>query len=456
VEHSTQQKENVVTIAQHTDAAVLPDDIARRIVLPEGHADLPALFDAYKWARNNMPLAKAFVEGYEPLWLVTKHADIQEIENLPEFFCAGGGAESPGSHNPILTNQAGDEFTKSINNGSLKIMELLPYLDPPEHTEASRGVFSAVRPAMLGKYEAGIRDLARESIAHLVELSATGDPVDVVDDFALAYPLRAVMELVGIPQQEYPRMLKLTQELFGAADPEFQREDVEVLTPEAAAQQWANTVKDYYAYFDTLVEECRANPREDLATLIACEKSPDGEYLPKEICYARYIEFATAGHDTTSGVMAGMIWVLAQRPDILARIKADTSLVPKFVNESVRFVSPVKHFMRRALSDYTIRGQTIKSGDRLMMLFQSGNRDEEVFDHPDEFDVDRKRNPHVGFGFGTHTCPGRHIALLELRVLLEELLPRLESITLSGPATFKASNFIGGLKHLPASFTFSE
>lgn len=444
-----------MTTAQQAEPAVLPEEIARRIVLPEGHADLAALHDAYKWLRNNMPVGKAIVEGYDPIWLITKHADIQEVENQPEVFCAGGGKDNPGSHNPILTNQAGDEFTKSLLGGSLRILDALPYIDPPEHNEAKNAVFDSLRPVNLKKYEEQVRNLAKASIEHLVEITAAGEPIDVVDDFAMAYPLRALMALVGIPQEEYPRMLKLTQEFFGAADPEHQREEIEI-TPEQMAQQFAATIADYYAYFDTIVEDRRANPVEDLASVIACAKKSNGEYFTKTECYGRYIEFATAGHDTTSATLAGMLKLLAEHPDVLARVKADPKLIPSLVNESLRLVSPVKHFMRLALSDYTLRGQTIKAGDRLMPLFQSGNRDADVFDNPDEFNIDRKPNPHIAFGFGTHTCPGQHVGKLELRLMLEELLPRLESIESAGPGQVTQTNFVGGLKHWPAKFTFSS
>jgi cytochrome P450 len=443
-----------MTTAQQAEPAVLPDEIARQIVLPEGHADLAALFDAYKWMREHMPVAKAIVEGYDPIWLVTKHADIQEVESLAEVFCAGGGPDNPGSHNPILTNQAGDEFTKSMLGGSLRILDALPYIDPPEHNEAKNAVFKSLRPNSLKQYEERIRGLARDSIAHLVEITAAGEPIDVVDEFALAYPLRALMSLVGIPQEEYPRMLQLTQEFFGTADPEHQREDIEV-SPEQMAQQFAAIIQDYYGYFDTIVEDRRANPVEDLATVIACAKKSDGEHFTKTECYGRYIEFATAGHDTTSATLAGTLKLLAEHPDVLARVKADLTLVPDLVNEALRLISPVKHFMRLALSDHTLRGQTIKAGDRLMPLFQSGNRDEEVFDNADEFNIDRKPNPHMAFGFGTHTCPGQHVGKMELRLMLEELLPRLESIESAGPGKVTQTNFVGGLKHWPAKITIS-
>ncbi len=160
-----------MTTTQPTESAVLPDDIARQIVLPDGHADLTALYDAYKWIRNNMPLAKAVVEDYPPIWLVSKHADIQEVEGQSEIFSAGGGPEHPGSHNPILQNIAGDEFTKSLLGGSLRILDALPYIDPPEHTQVKGMAFNWFKPPQLKKWEDQIRDLAKESIEHLKKLS---------------------------------------------------------------------------------------------------------------------------------------------------------------------------------------------------------------------------------------------------------------------------------------------
>ena len=160
-----------MTTAQDTKEAILPDEIARRIVLPEGHADLASLYEAYKWMRDNMPVGKAVVEGYDPLWLVSKYADIQEVESLqPDVFSAGGGAQ-PGAHNPILTNQAGDEFTKSMLGGSLRLMDALPFLDPPEHTTVKNIVFDYFKPARLKGLEGQARELANESIEKLKSLS---------------------------------------------------------------------------------------------------------------------------------------------------------------------------------------------------------------------------------------------------------------------------------------------
>jgi cytochrome P450 len=442
-----------VTTAQHTDSAVLPDEIARRIVIPDGHADLVSLHEAYKWMRHNMPVGKAIVEGYDPLWLVAKYTDIQEVEGQPEIFSAGGGPR-PGSHNPILTNQAGDEFTKGMLGGSLRLMDALPFLDPPEHTTVKNIAFDWFKPIQLKKWEDKIRELANESIDKLKNVSAAGQ-IDLVDDWALGFPLHVVMTLFGVPASDEPRMMALTQEFFGTADPEHQRDDVEPLSPEAMAQQFAATVQDFNGYFDTLIEDRRANPRDDLATLISVAKQPDGEYWPTPYAYGWFMAICTAGHDTTSATLAGTLQQLALHPDVLARVKADPGLVPNLIQEGLRYVAPVKHFMRRADRDYELNGQEIKAGDRIMPLFQSACRDEDLFSDPDNFDIDRKPNNHMAFGFGAHTCVGQHLGKLELRVMFEQLLPRLDSIEVLGPGSVTHTNFVGGLKHLPAKVTVS-
>jgi cytochrome P450 len=445
-----------MTTVEHTEAATIPDEIARQIVLPEGHGDLVALHEAYKWLRHNAPLAKAHVEGFDPLWLVSKHADLQEIESNPQIFSAGGGPDDKGANNPILQNQAGDEFMKSLLGGHLRIMDALPYLDPPEHTDIKNITNDWFRPTQLQKWTEQITELAQNSIEKLKALSNEKDEIDVLDDWALGFPLHVMMTLFGVPPEDEPLMMKLTQEFFGTADPEHQREDAATPTPEAMAQQFAAAYQDFCAYFDQLVEARRADPQEDLATIAALARGADGELLPKQYAYGFYMAAATAGHDTTSATLAGTLQLLSEHPDVLARVQAEPKLIPNLVLEGLRVVAPVKHFTRRAEQDYTLRGQTIKKGDRLMLLFQSGNRDEDVFDQPYEFNIDRKPNRHIAFGHGPHMCIGQHLSKLELKIMLEELLPKIESIELLGPGQYTQTNFVGGLKHLPAKITFTS
>ena len=434
-----------------TDAAV-PDGVAEQIILAEGHRDEVALYEAYRWLRENNPLGIGYVDGFDPIYLVSKHADIMEIERQPQIFTNGGG-ENPGSENPILTNIAGDEFTKSLTGGSLRILETLPYLDPPEHTQVRNIAADWFRPRNLEQWETRIRARAKEAVDRLLQ---TDGELDFVQDFAKYYPLHVIMSLFGLPEADEPRMMSLSQDLFGTADPDAIREDIEPLSPAAAAQQWAAAVQDFYAYFDGLLQDRRANPRDDLATIIATARTEDGEFYPPETAYGYFVAVATAGHDTTSATLATGIQALAENPELLQRIRNDPSLIPDWVNETLRWASPVKHFMRTALAPYQLRGRSINVGDRFMLLYQSANRDAEVFDDPDVFNIDRRPNKHIAFGYGPHLCIGMALAKQELRIMAEELLPRIESIELTGPAKVVQTTFVGGLKNMPVKITFAR
>lgn len=440
-----------MTVIDEKTTYVVPSEIAEQIVLPEGHSDHDKLFAAYQWLRENMPVGKAVVDGYDPLWLVSKHADIMEVERNTELFTAGGH-EEPGSHNPILSNQAGDAFTKSLTGGSLRIMDALPYLDPPEHTAVKDIAGAWFRPANLKQWEDQIRDLAKTAIDQYLKQGV--NEIDFIEDFALYYPLRVIMTLFGVPPEDEPRMMKLTQEFFGVADPELQRDDVEV-SPEAMAQQFAASFQDFCGYFAGLIADRRANPRDDLSSLIANARKEDGEFYPDSYAYGWFMAIATAGHDTTSATMTGCIEALGQNPEQLAKAKANPELIPDLVNESLRWASPVKHFMRRARVDTELGGAQIKAGDRIMPLYQSANRDAEVFDAPDSFEMERRPNKHIAFGYGPHMCIGQHLAKQELRIVLEELLPRIESIELLEGRKVTQTNFVGGIKRLPVRLTLS-
>ncbi|KRF17047.1 cytochrome [Nocardioides sp. Soil797] len=435
-----------MTVTEQTQTQLVPDEIARQIVLPEGHSDHEKLFAAYKWLRENLPVGKAVVEGFDDIWLVTKHSDIMEVERNFDVFTAGGH-DDKGSHNPILSNQAGDAFTKSLTGGSLRIMDALPYLDPPEHSAVKDIAGGWFRPANLKQWEDQIRTLAKESIDQYLKPGI--NEIDFIEDFALYFPLRVIMSLFGVPEEDEPRMMKLTQEFFGVADPDLQREDVQAQTPEAMAQQFAASFQDFCGYFEGLVQDRRANPREDLSSLIANAKTEDGEFYPNSFAYGWFMAISTAGHDTTSATITGAIEALAQNPEEYAKVKADLSLIPDLVNESLRWASPVKHFMRRALVDTTLGGVEIKAGDRVMPLYQSGNRDTDIFEAPDTFRVERKPNKHMAFGYGPHMCIGQHLAKQELRIMFEELLPRLGTIELKEGRKVTQTNFVGGIKHLP-------
>lgn len=419
---------------------IIPDDIARIVISPKSYTDDAVVYGAFKWLRENMPLGVAQVPGYDPIWIVTKHADIREIERDGKLF-------HNADHNPILNDKASDAFTRSLTGGSIRILSSLTFMDPPEHATYRSLTSNWFLPGKIRKLEDQIRVLARQSVDHF--LSFDGE-CDFVRDFALNYPLRVIMTLFGVPPEDEPRMLKLTQEFFGGHDPDEQRPEM-VADPVAAAKMWAATLEDFFAYFDTLSADRRAQPTDDLLSLIANSRI-NGGLIPRAEANGYYVAIATAGHDTTSSSTAGGMHGLLAYPENWAKLQADPGLIPGLVDEAIRWTSPVKHFMRNATADTQVRGQDIRVMDRLMICYPSGNRDEEVFADADRFDITRSPNPHIAFGFGPHMCLGQHLAKLEMRILFEELLPHLEWVELAGTPRLVETNFVGGYKTLPLRF----
>lgn len=419
---------------------IIPEDIAKIVVSPKSYADDNIIYPAFKWLRQNMPLGIANVEGYDPIWIVTKHSDIREIERNAKLF-------HNADHNPILNDQACDAFTRSMNNGSLRSIAALPFMDPPEHFTYRSITANHFLPGKIKELEGKIRTLARKSVEKL--LSFDGE-CDFVKDFALYYPLQVVMSLLGVPPEDEPKMLKLTQELFGGHDPEEQRPEV-AADPAAAARMWRAALQDFFGYFNQLTVDRRASPRDDMISLIANSRV-NGELIGENEANGYYVSLATAGHDTTSTTLAGGMHGMIAFPDQFAKVKADPALIPSLVDEALRWTSPGKHFMRNAAEDTVVRGQQIRAMDRLMMCYPSANRDEEVFERADDFDIMRSPNRHIAFGFGPHACIGQHLAKLELQVLFEELMPHLESVELAGEPKLVETNFVGGYKSLPIRF----
>jgi cytochrome P450 len=416
----------------------IPPDIAATLVNPAAYAD-DRLHDSYRWLRANNPLGVARTEKFDPFWVVTKHAHIQAISRQNDLFHNADRAT-------VLTARAGIERIRKITGGP-NLVRSLVQMDAPDHPKYRALTQGWFMPANLGKFEARVRHIARSTVARMLE---KGGHCDFVADVALGYPLHVIMEILGVPEQDEPRMLKLTQELFGSQDPDTARVR-EALSPEQYSDMMQSVVNDFGAYFRGITEERRSHPRDDLATVIANARI-GGEYMPDHDATSYYMIVATAGHDTTSSSTAGAIWALAENPEQFAKVKANPELIPGLVDEAVRWMTPVKHFMRSATADTEMGGRGIAKGDWLMLCYASGNRDEEVFEDPFSFRCDRKPNRHVAFGYGAHLCLGQYLAKLEMRILFEELLPRLKSIALDGEVKMTQATFVNGPKQLPVRF----
>lgn len=416
----------------------IPQYIAEALVTSATYAK-PDLYDAYRWLRANNPLGVARVEGFDPFWVVTKHADILEISRNNALFPSAVRATT-------LMTQADVARAQAIT-GTPHYVRSLVQMDEPDHMKYRLLTQAWFMPSNIRKREEDIRALAKRAVEQFTTLPGR---CDFVKDVALHYPLRVVMNILGVPEQDFGRMLRLTQELFGATDPDTERFKA-ALEPEQYRQLMLAVVQDFTDYFEALTADRRAHPRDDLATLLA-NAEVHGAPLPPFERTGYFTIIATAGHDTTSSSTAAAMWALATVPGLLDRVRADLSLVPALIEESIRWATPVKTFMRSASADTELRGRQIKREDWLMLCYASGNRDEEIFPNPDTFDIDRKPNRQLAFGNGAHLCLGQHLARLEMRVLYEELLPRLQRVSLDGEPRLSESFFVSGLKNLPIKF----
>lgn len=435
----------LITEAPSTRPAV-PEDIAPLLVDPAAYAD-GRIFEAYRRLRREAPLAVAHLPGFSPFWVVTRHADILEVSRQNDLFHNGDRAAT-------LTSDEMDARVRAMTGGSPHLVRSLVQMDPPDHPKFRTIAQAWFLPANLRKLEDRVREIARAAVDDFAARAENGvGRCDFVRDVALLYPLHVIMEILGVPREDEPRMLMLTQELFGNQDPEARRESRRSQADDGFAAI-AEVVSDFYNYFEAISAERRAHPLGDLATVLA-NAQVDGQPISGIDLLSYYVIIATAGHDTTSSSTAGAVWQLCENPEWLPKLKADPSLIPGLVDEAIRWTTPVKHFMRTATEDAELAGQKIAKGDWLMLCYASGNRDEAVFDDPDVFRPDRKPNKHIAFGYGAHLCLGQHLAKLEMRIFFEELLARVESFELDGEPKNTQAVFVNGPWKLPIRFRLS-
>lgn len=421
--------------------AVLPPEIASAIVNPVAYGEWNGIKDKFRWARDNMPVGLVQAEGYMPFWAITRHEDIMTVSKDNARFL-----NAPKS--VVLGPVAVQMLTHMITGGSPHLVRSLVTMDAPEHMDYRKLTQSWFMPKNLASLEEKIRGIARASVDAMLE---TGGSCDFVHQVSALYPLHVVMQILGVPHEDEPLMLKLTQEMFGGEDPDLNRARSVELTPEQVTQFVIEAVRDFEGYFMKLAADRRADPKDDVATVIA-NAVIDGEPISDRNAAGYYIIVAAAGHDTTSASTAGAMWALAKDPEQFARIKADRSLLPGLIEEAIRWTTPVQHFMRTAAEDCEIGGQRIAKDDWLMLCYVSGNHDERVFPDPDRFDASRGPNRHVAFGAGVHQCLGLHLARLEMRILFDELLDRIDRVELAGTPQRASSTFVGGPKMLPIRF----
>ncbi len=403
------------------------DDAAKVLADPIAYTDEARLHMALAHLRVNAPATFVEAPGYRPFWAITRHADIIAIERANDLFI--------NAPRPVLMPAEQEELQASHG------VSTLIHMDDPQHRKVRAIGADWFRPKAMRALRTRIDQLAK---LYVDKMRDVGGECDFVQEVAVNYPLFVIMSLLGVPEADFPRMLKLTQELVGNEDSEFQRS--------ATSEERAYALLDMFEYFNAVTAARRDQPTEDLASAIANARI-DGESLSDIDTVSYYVIIATAGHDTTTATIAGGMRALIDNADQRKRLRDNMDLMPTATEEMIRWVTPVKGFMRTPTADTTVGGAPIGAGQSVLLSYVSANRDEDVFEGPFRFDVGRDPNKHLAFGHGVHFCLGAALARMEISSFFTQLLPRLGTVELDGEPELTATTFVGGLKHLPIRYS---
>jgi cytochrome P450 len=378
--------------------------------------------EALRVLRREAPVKWFAFEGSRPgFWAITKRADIVAISRAPEKFLIGPRtavfAESPPS-----------------SERSIQARHLLT-MDPPEHAAYRKLASGWFTPRAIEKRRPEITKLACEL---LDRLPGAGE-LDFVADFAAPLTLSVLADMLGVPREDWPRLFDWTNRLIGSADPEFQHGQAKLSDEQAT--------RELFAYFRELAAERAARPTSDLTSVLVNARIA-GEPLPMLDLLSYYQLLVAAGNETTRNAASGGVRALIENPRELAKLRASPGLVSLAVEEVVRWTTPVVQFCRTPIADFELRGQRIRAGESMCLFYGSANRDEEAFERPDEFRIDRSPNPHLGFGIGEHFCLGASLARLELRVIFSEVARRFAHLELIGEPPRMRSSLISGVKRM--------
>jgi cholest-4-en-3-one 26-monooxygenase len=383
--------------------------------------------DMFRRLRAEEPVAWHPFPSGEGFWNVVTHEDLVAVNrDSATFSSEAGGVSIPTPGEP-----AGD----SDFNDPRGLMML--YMDPPKHTRYRLLVNKGFTPRMIGLLEQYLRRRATLIVDNVIERGQC----DFVEDVASELPLQAIAEIMGVPQDDRRLLFEWSNRMIGIDDPEYANGD-----GTAAFAQ-------LYAYVNELATQRRSDPRDDIVTrLINAEV--EGDHL-SELEFDMFMLLLTvAGNETTRNSTSWGMLALMQHPEQYRALLEDPSRLDTAVEEILRWASPVYHFRRTASVDSEVHGQPIAAGDKVVMWHISANRDEAVFKDPFTFDISRSPNEHVAFGGGgPHFCLGANLARAELKIIFQELLDRIPEMRLAGQPQILRSNFIGGVKHLPVTFT---
>jgi cholest-4-en-3-one 26-monooxygenase len=399
------------------------------LVDPERYARGGYPHDVWTRLRAEAPVAYVAPEGLEPFWAITKHADILEISKQPLLFSSEQG---------IVLRPAGVVFPPS---------EMIVMLDPPRHGPVRRLANKRFTPRAVRSQRDDIERIALEILAEAADDGATGE-LDFVERIAAPFPLAVIAWVLGVPNDDWGLLFRWTNEVIGKDDPEYRQPG------ESPGQTSKRARGELHAYFRDLISQRRRDARDDLVSELLTGEL-DGEPLSEEQLVSYCELLVEAGNETTRNAISGGLLVFSEHREQWDALRDDPAILPDAVEEILRWSSPISHFTRTATEDYELRGVTIRAGEQVALYFASANRDEDVFDDPFAFQIDRRPNPHLAFGFGEHFCMGAHVARVELETIFRHLLARLDSFEVSGTVERLSSIINGSIKHLPLRYRTS-
>ena len=363
--------------------------------------------------------APVYYDASAGCWGITLHEDIMSLSKTPERFCSGGGSRPDSPPIPSMIN-----------------------LDDPQHKRRRNLVNKGFTPRRVEEHEPFIQDVCRQ----LIDDVAARGSCDFVKEIAAPLPMIMIGEMLGVEPEDRDMLLRWSDDMISGTSSGAHPELVS-----AASKAF----EEYATYHRRVVADRRANPRDDLMSVLV-RAEIDGEKLSDEELLQESLLILVGGDETTRHVISGGMEALIRNPDQRRKLIDDPSKIPTAVEEMLRWVTPIQNMSRTLTRDCELRGQKLKEGDKLLLLYASGNRDERVFANPDAFDAERTPNDHVAFGgFGTHFCLGASLARLELRVMFEELMRRLPDIELvtDEKLPLRPSNFIVGIESMPVEFS---
>jgi len=370
-------------------------------------------FPHYDWMREHAPV---FWDEQSRLWGITRHADVMQLSKRPDVFCSRHSSRPDAPAIPSMIN-----------------------LDAAEHRSRRALVSKGFTPRRVQDHAPRIRAICID----LIERARARGRFDFVREVAAPLPMIVIGDLLGVEAADHDKLLRWSDDLICG---------LSATAPIEALLKAGQAFEEYAEYHRHVVADRRAKPRGDDVMSILVHAQIDGERLDDDALLQESLLILVGGDETTRHVITGGMHELLRHPAQFARLTREPAGVPRAVEEMLRWVSPIQNMNRTATQDVTLHGETIRAGDKVLLLYPAANRDPDVFDDPHRFDAQRDPNPHVAFGgYGAHFCLGASLARLEMRAMFEELVQRLPTLTLTSdaPPPLRPSNFIVGIEHLP-------